>query len=251
MTDQVQGASFNFSAATVLITGGSNGIGLGTAKAFAEAGASVHITGRRANAADYDHDLSAFTYHALDISDRAAIEALAAGFEQLDILVHCAGGSTGDEWRMEDFDQSVAVNLNSAMHMANACKPLLAASEFPGGASVISIASMTSYFGFSMTPGYGPAKAGLVQLMKTLAMSWGEEGIRANAVAAGLTRSQLTSIVIDEMPEMVEPTLLRQAIKRTGEPEDIAAAILFLASPQASWISGQTLPVDGGFTIGM
>jgi NAD(P)-dependent dehydrogenase (short-subunit alcohol dehydrogenase family) len=110
---------------------------------------------------------------------------------------------------------------------------------------------MTSYFGFEWTPGYGPAKAGLVQLVKTLGMSWGRDGIRANAVAAGLTRSRFTAPVLDHMPEMVEETLKRQGLKRTGEPADIAAAVLFLTSPGAAWITGQTLPVDGGFTSGM
>jgi 3-oxoacyl-[acyl-carrier protein] reductase len=90
-----------------------------------------------------------------------------------------------------------------------------------------------------------------VQLMKTLGMSWGREGIRANAVAAGLTRSGLTTPVLDGMPEMVEETLKRQGLKRTGEPVDIAAAVLFLTSPAAAWITGQTLPVDGGYTTGM
>ena len=124
-------------------------------------------------------------------------------------------------------------------------------SDMPGGASVVGIASMTSYFGLSFTPGYGPAKAGLVQMMKTLAVSWGTDGIRANAVAAGLTRSNLTAFTFDHMQEMVDANIARQGIKRAGEPEDIAAAVLFLTSPAASWITGQTLPVDGGFTAGM
>ena len=82
-------------------------------------------------------------------------------------------------------------------------------------------------------------------------MSWGELGIRANAVAAGLTRSNLTAPVLDTMPEMVEETLRRQGLKRTGARQDIAAAVLFLSSPAAAWITGQTLPVDGGFSTGM
>ena len=110
---------------------------------------------------------------------------------------------------------------------------------------------MTSYFGLELAPAYGAAKAGLVQMMKTFAMSWGQHGIRANAVAAGLTRSNLTAYVIDHMDDMMQATFARQGIKRAGQPEDIAAAVLFLTSPAASWITGQTLPVDGGYTIGM
>jgi NAD(P)-dependent dehydrogenase (short-subunit alcohol dehydrogenase family) len=128
---------------------------------------------------------------------------------------------------------------------------LLEASEFEGGASIIGIASMTSFFGYEWTPGYGAAKAALVQLVKTLGISWGPNGIRANAVAAGMTRTNLTAPAIDGMPEMIEGMLARQGIKRVGEAEDIAAAALFLTSPAASWVTGQTLAVDGGFSTGM
>ena len=246
-----QGISYNYAGATVLITGGTSGIGLGCAHAYRDAGAEVIVTGRKTTAAEYDADLSGISYRQLDVNDRAALGALADSLSKLDILVNNAGGMQGNEWESDAFDQSLAVNVASAFHLSSACKDLLAASPFPGGASVIGIASMTSYFGFEWTPGYGAAKAALVQLMKTLGISWGPLGIRANAVAAGLTRSNLTAPVLDGMPDMVDETLKRQGLKRTGEPQDIAAAVLFLSSPAASWITGQTLPVDGGFSTGM
>ncbi|NND68695.1 MAG: SDR family oxidoreductase [Halioglobus sp.] len=245
------GISYDFAGATVLVTGGTSGIGLACAQAYRDAGAEVIVTGRKANAAEYDVDLQGLAYRSLDVADREALFELAGALTKLDILVNNAGGAQGDEWQADAFDQSINVNLTSVFHLSNACKDLLAASEFPGGASVIGIASMTSYFGFELTPGYGPAKGGLVQLMKTLGMSWGKLGIRANAVAAGLTRSGLTSFTFDHMQDMVDETVRRQGLKRTGVPEDIAAAVLFLTSPAASWITGQTLPVDGGFTTGM
>lgn len=247
----INGVSFDYSGATVLITGGTSGIGLSCARNYYDAGAEVIITGRKESAADYDVDLSGLSYRQLDVADKDALSALAASLKKLDILVNNAGGAQGDEWVADNFDQSLNVNLNSVFHLSSACKELLAASDYPGGASIIGIASMTSYFGFEWTPGYGPAKAGLVQLMKTLGMSWGKLGIRANAVAAGLTRTGLTSFVLDNMQDMVDETLARQGLKRPGAPEDIAAAVLFLTSPAASWITGQTLPVDGGFTTGM
>ena len=246
-----KGVSYDFSGASVLVTGGTSGIGLGCAQAYRDAGAQVIVTGRKDAASDYDTDLSGMAYRQLDVADRDALYRLAATLDTLDILVNNAGGAQGNEWEPDDFDRSLQVNLASAFHLSSACKELLAASNFPGGASVIGIASMTSYFGFEWTPGYGPAKAGLVQLMKTLGMSWGQLGIRANAVAAGLTRSNLTSVVLDNMQDMVDETLRRQGLKRTGVPADIAAAVLFLSSPAASWITGQTLPVDGGFSTGM
>jgi NAD(P)-dependent dehydrogenase (short-subunit alcohol dehydrogenase family) len=246
-----RGVSYDFTGASVLVTGGTSGIGLGCAHAYRDAGAQVIVTGRKSAASDYAADLTDMAYRQLDVSDRDALYHLASTLERLDILVNNAGGAQGNEWEPDDFDQSLQVNLASVFHLSAACKELLAASDFPGGASVIGIASMTSYFGFEWTPGYGPAKAGLVQLMKTLGMSWGQLGIRANAVAAGLTRSNLTSVVLDNMQDMVDETLRRQGLKRTGVPADIAAAVLFLSSPAASWITGQTLPVDGGFSTGM
>jgi 3-oxoacyl-[acyl-carrier protein] reductase len=247
----LNGISFDYSGATVLITGGSSGIGLACARNYHEAGAEVLITGRKVSAGDYDVDLTGLRYRQLDVADKEALYTLAASLSKLDILVNSAGGAQGDEWQAENFEQSINVNLSSAFHLSTACKNLLAASEFPGGASVIGIASMTSYFGFEWTPGYGSAKAGLVQMIKTLGMSWGKLGIRANAVAAGLTRTGLTSFVLDNMQDMVDDTLARQGLKRAGTPDDIAAAVLFLSSPAAAWITGQTLPVDGGFSTGM
>ncbi len=110
---------------------------------------------------------------------------------------------------------------------------------------------MTSFFGYEWTPAYGAAKAGLVQLTKTLGLTWGPAGIRANAVAAGMTRTNLTSGVIDGMPDLIDGMLARQGLKRVGEAGDIANAVLFLTSPAAGWITGQTLAVDGGFSTGM
>lgn len=245
------GISYDFSAANVLVTGGTSGIGLACAQGYRDAGADVIITGRKASAGDYDTELDGMSYRQLDVADRDALYAVAGSLSKLDILVNNAGGAQGNEWEADFFDQSIAVNLASVFHLSSACKDLLASSQFPGGSSIIGIASMTSYFGFEWTPGYGPAKAGLVQMMKTFGMSWGQLGIRANAVAAGLTRSNLTAFTFDHMQDMVDETVKRQGLKRTGEPADIAAAVLFLTCPAAAWITGQTLPVDGGFTTGM
>ena len=242
--------AFDYSGVRVLVTGGSHGIGLATAQAYRAAGANVVVTGRRAAAEDYDTDLSGLDYRQLDVQSQDAIYALADGIDGLDILVANAGGAQADEWSREGFDQSLAINLASVFHCSAAFWPTLEASELPGGASIVGVASMTSYFGFDMIPGYGASKAGLVQMMKTLAIKGGASGVRANAVAAGLTRSNMTDAFIG-MQEAIQPTLDRQAIKRVGEADDIFNAIMFLTSPAASWITGQTLPVDGGYTITM
>ncbi|HWV13531.1 MAG TPA: SDR family oxidoreductase [Sphingobium sp.] len=244
--------SYDFSGAHVLVTGGTSGIGAAAAAAYRTAGADVTITGTRADASDYDADLSGYRYLQMDIEDGQSIDAVAASLDRLDVLVNNAGmalPSMGlDEYEPDVFARSVNMLLVGAFRMARQSADLLAKSQIEGGASVVSIASMSSYFGIPIVPGYGAAKTGLLGLTRTLAVKWGERGIRVNAVAAGLTRSRMTEGTFAQ-DEWMAPTLARTPLGRPGEPEDIANAILFLSSPGAAWITGQTLAVDGGFTV--
>ena len=244
--------SYDFSGAHVLITGGTSGIGAAAAAAYREAGADVTITGTRGSASEYDADMSGYRYLQMDIEDGASIDAVAASLNRLDILVNNAGmalPSLGlDEYEPEIFARAVNMLLVGAFRMARQSADLLAQSTIAGGASVVSIASMSSYFGIPIVPGYGAAKTGLLGLTRTLAVRWGERGIRVNAVAAGLTRSRMTEGTFAQEAWMA-PTLARTPLGRPGEPDDIANAILFLSSPGAAWITGQTLAVDGGYTI--
>lgn len=243
--------TFDCAGLRVLVTGGSNGIGLGIARAFAAAGAGVTITGRRAAAGEYDADLSAFTYRPLDVTDGAAVTALAASLPALDVLVNNAGANLPggrSEYEPDVFEASVRVNLFGTQRMAAACRSLLAASTLDGGASIVNMASMAAYFGITAVPGYGAAKAGIVQLTKTLAAAWAADGIRVNAVAPGLTRSNMTAR-IQALPDFTRRDFERMPIKRWGTPEDVAPAVLFLASPAARFITGQTLAIDGGYSI--
>ena len=252
MTSTWPNVRFDFQGAAVLVTGGTSGIGAGIATAYRDAGAEVSITGTRASAAEYEEDLSAYHYLRLDVEDASSIDAVAAGLSRLDILVNNAGlalPAVGlDEYRPEIFERAIRMHLTGAYRMAHCCIDRLAASHLPGGASIVGIASMASYFGIEVVPGYGAAKTGLVGLTRALAVHWARRNVRVNAVAAGLTESRMTAATIAN-PEWTAPTLARTPAGRHGVPLDIAGAVLFLTSAAASWITGQTLPVDGGFTI--
>jgi NAD(P)-dependent dehydrogenase (short-subunit alcohol dehydrogenase family) len=247
----VSAATFDFSGAMVLVTGGSSGIGLGIATAFADAGADVTITGTRGAVGDYETDLSRFSYASLQLEDPAAIDGFAARLDALDVLVNNAGANLpgGRNEAIPDvFEQSVSINLFGAYRLAAGCQEQLARSSLDGGASVINLGSMSSYFGMPVVVGYGAAKAAIVQLTKTLAIAWADRGIRVNAVAPGLVRSGMTA-PMEQIDGLADPHLARTPMKRWGEPEDIAGPVLFLASPAARFVTGQTLPVDGGYSI--
>lgn len=243
--------SFDYSGVKVLITGGSNGIGYGIACAYRDAGAQVTITGTRASAEDYDTDLSGMDYRQLQVTDNAQIDAVAASLDGLDILINNAGASLPggkDEYEPDVFEESVQINLTSAYRMAHACKDMLAASTFAGGSSVIGMGSLTSLMGNEIVPGYGAAKAGLVQLTKTLSIAWAADNIRVNAIVAGLIETNMTAMMIS-IDEMISPVIERTPMKRVGSPKDIAGAVLYLTSPAAGYVTGQALPVDGGYSI--
>ena len=241
---------FDYSGARVLVTGATSGIGAGIAASFREAGAEVWITGTRASADDYDRDLTGYRYCSLDVRDGAAIAALGASIDRLDVLVNNAGANLPggrNEAEPDVFEESVAINLFGAYRMAVACAEQLAASALPGGSSVLNLASMSSFFAVPIVPGYGAAKAGVVQMTKNLGVAWAPRGIRVNAVAPGLIETGMTS-VMKGIEALEKPQLERTPQGRWGLPEDVAGTFLFLASSAAGFITGQTICVDGGFS---
>jgi 3-oxoacyl-[acyl-carrier protein] reductase len=247
----VSRVTFDFSGTRVLVTGGTSGIGLAIARAFAAAGASVLVTGRKPGPGDYDVDLGGLDYASLDVQDGAAIAALGSSCDTLDVLVNNAGANLPggkSEYEPDVFAQSVNINLIGAYRVAHACHAALARSAFEGGSSVLHVASMASYFGITAVPGYGAAKAGVVQMTKTLAAAWVKDGIRVNAIAPGLIRTRMTARIQD-LPDFTRKDFERMPLARWGVPEEVAPAALFLASPAASYITGQTLPIDGGYSI--
>jgi len=237
-------ACFDYSGRSILVSGGSSGIGLAIAKAFQEAGGDVRITGTRAAAVDYPDDLGDLTFHQLDMQDAAAIDALAGTLPSLDVLINCAGNTVRNEEAYEpaNFEKVIAINLNGTFRLSMAALPLL--KKGPG--TVINIASMTSYFGAPGSPGYGASKAGILELTQSLGVAWAPFGIRVNGIAPGWIETKLTDYWREDQRD--RQILERTPMGRWGKPEDMAGAALFLASDAASFVTGITLPVDGGYT---
>ena len=243
--------SFDFRDAHVLVTGGTSGIGYVIAHAFADSGARVTITGTRAAADEYDIDLTRFAYRPCRMTEVNEIAAVAASLDRLDVLVNNAGQNLPggrNEYEPDVFEETVSANLFGTYRMAAAARDLLASSALDGGANVVNSASMASFFGIEMVPGYGAAKAGIVQLTKTLAVAWARRGIRVNAVAPGVVETPMTAPMMP-IEQMTAPLLARTPMGRFARAEEIAPAVLFLASPAARYITGHTLVVDGGFSI--
>jgi 3-oxoacyl-[acyl-carrier protein] reductase len=243
------GLAFDFSATSVLVTGGTSGIGHAIASAFASDGASVTVTGTRGTAADYDVDLTAFSFQHLETRDTAAVDALAARFDTLDVLVNNAGANFPDgldEWSPEGFAASLAMNVEGAQRLTVRLRKALAASSMTGGASVVNVASMTAFRSTTIVPGYSAAKAALLALTRNLAVHWAGSGVRVNAVAPGLIDTPMTA-PMKSMPELLEAEVGRGVLGRMGTPEEVAAAVLFLCCEASSFTTGSVFAVDGGY----
>ena len=235
--------SFDFTDHRIAVTGGSNGIGLAVARAFEAAGAKVSITGTRAAPADYTHDLSGLSYHQLHMEDGDAVDAFIADHQRIDVLVNAAGAALRQqEYKPEGFEQIVRINLLGTQRAMHAAYPRL--KETSG--SVINVASMTSYFGFERVPAYSASKTAIVSLTKTLAAAWATDGIRVNAIAPGWVVTNLTEGARAN-PELNEAIVKRTPMGRWAQPDEMAGAVLFLCSSAAGFVTGVTLPVDGGF----
>jgi 3-oxoacyl-[acyl-carrier protein] reductase len=250
MTDPLDNP-LDFGGKRVLVIGGSSGIGNGIAHGFRGRGASVTVTGTRPDFGDYleaeDADFTGLDYRQLNLTDRDAADRLAADLGPVDVLVLSQGTVRygRQEFTREGWDAVVDINLNSVMDAARAFHPALATAK----GAIIIISSVAAFKSTIGTPAYAASKAGAASLTKTLGEAWARDGIRVNGIAPGLVPTKLTSVTT-EHPDRLEATLKSIPLRRMGTPEDMAGAALFLASPLSAYITGQTLVVDGGLTLG-
>lgn len=233
----------DFKGKTVLVTGGSSGIGNGIARVFRDAGAQVHVTGTQAAASDYDSDMRDMRYYRLDVADDRAVDDFAPDFDRLDVLVNSVGtvAYKQAEFQMAGWRHVMDVNITGVMHCCTKFRPMLAQSK----GSIVIVSSMASFHATRGNPAYSASKGGLRTLTMTLAEAWAKDGIRVNAVAPGFVDTKLTKITRDN-PQLYEATLKNTPLGRWGQPEEMGTAALFLASDMASYITGAMIPVDGG-----
>jgi NAD(P)-dependent dehydrogenase (short-subunit alcohol dehydrogenase family) len=246
---------FSLDGKVAIVTGASSGLGVAFAQAFAEAGADVALGARRVERlADTAALVEAAGRRAIAVETDVAspdacqhlVDSAMDTFGRVDVLINNAGIGTAypaTHEKPEAFRQVIDVNLNGCYWMAQACGRVM-----QPGSSVINISSVLGITTAGLPQAaYASSKAGLIGLTRDLAQQWtGRKGIRVNAIAPGFFESEMT----DQYPDgYLEAQEARIPAGRKGDPRELAATAVFLASPAAGYITGQTLPVDGGMTI--
>lgn len=251
MADPV--SHFDLSGKVACITGASSGLGRRAAVALAAAGANVVAVARRADALT---DLVAeigegSAYVAGDVADRSGFEdlcaAISAPFGAPDILVHAAGVNTrqtADEVTPEGWDQTLALNLSAPFFLSQAFVPAM---KKKGWGRIVHFASLQTTRAFPGGIAYGATKAGIGQLTRAMAEAWSAEGINTNAIGPGFFPTELTKAVFDDQDRAAR-NAAQTCIGRNGKLEDLDGPLVFLCSDASSYVTGQVLMVDGGFT---
>ncbi len=246
------------SGKVAIVTGGNAGIGEAIAKAFAQEGAAVVITGRRQ--AELDRVVGDIVKEqgqaiavAGSVTDDAHVQdtvrRTVQQFGRLDLLVNNAGiGEFGK--RLHELDdatwaQVLDVNLTGVFRLTRACLPQMLKQ---GTGVIVMISSIASLVGLPTLPAYAASKGALDAMTRALAVDYAKDGIRCNVVNPGLVDTPMAAPLMSH-PEQLAPILAHYPIRRVGNPEDVASLVLYLASDEAAWVTGGTFPVDGGRTI--
>ena len=226
---------------TAIITGGGTGIGLATSRHLIAEGWQVIAGG-----VDHEEDLpDGLRFVPTDVTRPEDLAALMASSERIDALVNCAGIIRQmREWEAPEFNRVLDVNLTAAMAAATAAREKLVASK----GAIVNLASMWSWFGSPRSPAYAASKGGIVALTRSIAVAWGREGVRCNAIAPGWVNTRMGAGAKND-PTREPAITARIPLGRWAEPEEIAEVIGFLLSPAARYVNGALLPVDGGYSI--
>lgn len=249
---------FDLSGKTAIVTGGSRGIGKEMAEGLAEAGANLMLCARRAEW--LDETVAEFTekgFNAIvkvcDVANpddaQAVVDATVERFGSVDILINNAGISWGampEDMPIEQWQKVIDVNLTGCFLFAQAAGREMLKQGSGSIINIASIAGLTSSANGPFYAGYVSSKAGLIGLTRELAASWGRKGIRVNAIAPGFFHSRLADAVIDLYERSIQET---NVIPRVGNEGELKGVVVFLASDASSYITGQTIAVDGGMTV--
>jgi len=249
---------FRLDGKVSVVTGGSRGLGKAMAEALAGAGSDVVLMGRQqATLEPVAAAIAAATGRQtlavqMDVSQKDQIEAAVARvlkeFGRIDVLINNAGINIRAEaidFKEEDWDQILAVNTKGTFFMSQACAKVMIRQR---RGKIINIHSMTCVMGIPTIPAYTASKSALVGLTKQLAVEWAPYNIQVNGIGPGFMRTELTQAVQND--QRSDWILHRTPAGRWGEPEDLAGAAVFLASPASDYITGQVINVDGGMTAG-
>jgi hypothetical protein len=238
-----------FAGKHVLVSGATSGIGLAIATAFQRLGAHTIATGSSSTkvaALQDQNSLTGIRFATLDVRNASEISAFVGDLPRLDVLVNAAGvARPHDEYEDDVFGNVLDVNLRSVMRLSQAARPLLEQTR----GSIVNIASMLSYLADADVPAYCASKTGVVGLTRSLAHEYGRRGVRVNAIAPGYHRTDMTRIFW-ESDDLSTKIVSRTALGRWGEVDDLVGATVFLASDAAAYVTGVTLPVDGGYVSG-
>jgi 3-oxoacyl-[acyl-carrier protein] reductase len=242
----------DYTGKTVLVVGGTSGLGNGIACAFRDHGAKVHIWGTRNSIQDYlgdeGCDYQGLHFSQVNISAKENINAYKPPFDSLDVLVLSQGDSTMtdgvSEYDWDKFTRVLNINVTSFMACSNKFKPMLAEAK----GSIIMLSSMASLMAIPTAPAYCASKHAITGLCRSLALGWAREGVRVNAIGPGVVPSRMAKAITDSS-EYTKAVISRNPMGRFGKVEEIADTALFLGSSMAAYITGQTIIVDGGHTL--